>query len=216
MLRIGVAVACVLAAVSTADAKPKSTTNYTYYAISGESASELYESMVRRGPHVNGSKAYASTAASAAQEGKLIQGKSCRVGDYHLSLKFVIRLPKLRNEGALVGETRSRWLQFSSFLRRHEESHRTIWLDCARALEARVAAIRSGDCKSAEAQAARMWDQARAACLKRHYAFDSAEQVLFRHEEVVEIQLTGLDAFVTQLVNVAHDIETNSLFNDES
>jgi predicted secreted Zn-dependent protease len=176
MRMFGLAAAALLAAVSMADAKPRSTTSYTYYTVSGDSAVSLYDSMVRRGPHVNGAKAYASTAASAAQEGKLLQGKSCKVSDYRLSLKFTIRLPRLRNEAALTGETRSRWRQFSSFLKRHEETHRSIWLECAQGLESRVASIRASNCKSAEAQAARMWDKARAACLRRHDAFDAAEQ----------------------------------------
>jgi predicted secreted Zn-dependent protease len=176
MWKFGLAAAALLTAVSAADAKPKSTTSYSYYSVSGDSAVELYDSMVRRGPHVNGSKAYASTAASAVQEGKLMQGTSCRVSDYRLSLKFTIRLPKLRNEAALSGETKGRWRQFSAFLKRHEETHRSIWLECAQALESKVASIRTGDCRSAEAKAVKMWDRARAACLKRHDAFDAAEQ----------------------------------------
>jgi predicted secreted Zn-dependent protease len=45
--------------VPVAQAKP--ITNYTHYLIAGESAESLYRSMLRRGPHVGGGKAYAST-----------------------------------------------------------------------------------------------------------------------------------------------------------
>ena len=170
------AVVGLVAGFSVADAQPNSRTAYTYYTVSGDSAGELYDSMIRRGPHVNGAKAYASTAASSSQQGKLLQGKSCRIIDYRLSLKFVIRLPKFANEGALSGETRSRWRAFSAFLRKHEETHRSIWLDCAHSIEAQVTAIRASNCKSAEAQSVSLWNSIRASCLKRHDAFDAAEQ----------------------------------------
>src|SRR5262245_49181985 len=45
--------------VPVAEAKP--VTNYTHYLIAGESAEGLYRSMLRKGPHVGGGKAYAST-----------------------------------------------------------------------------------------------------------------------------------------------------------
>ena len=113
------AMAGALLFAANAEAAPQSSTKYTYYKVSGDSAGELYDSMISRGPHVNGAKAYASTAASSSQQGKLVQSSSCRIIDYKLSLKFVIRLPKLNNERALNGQTQQRWQAFSSFLRKH-------------------------------------------------------------------------------------------------
>jgi predicted secreted Zn-dependent protease len=172
----GVAAGLLFLIPNVAAAKPAFTTKYVYYNVSGDSASELYNAMLRRGPHVNGSKAYASTSATSSQEGRLAQGKSCQIQNYRFKIDFVIKLPKLKNEGALTGATRSNWQKFSQFLRNHEETHRSIWLGCAQDLENRIRAIKSKDCGSVDAKAAKLWDSVRAACNKKHDAFDAAEQ----------------------------------------
>ena len=111
-----------------ASAKPSQTTKYTYYTIGGDTAVEIYNSMMKKGPKVNGAKAYAATSATTTQDGKLLQGSSCQVEDYRLKLDFVIKLPKIKNEKVLPAADRKRWQQFSGFLKTHEETHRKIWL----------------------------------------------------------------------------------------
>ena len=86
------------AAQNCAWAGTVASTRYDYYMISGRSAVELYDAMLRRGPHVDGDKAYAATSATSSQQGKLIGGKSCRIEDYAVKIDFVIRLPKLLGE----------------------------------------------------------------------------------------------------------------------
>ncbi len=161
---------------AAADASAKYKTKYVYYTIKGQSAAEVYTAMIARGPHVNGAKAYASTSATSSQEGKLLPGKQCRVTDYRFKIDFVIRLPKLANDKVLKGETRKRWTAFSEFLRKHEETHRSIWLGCAQELEERVRAIRADDCDEVDKEAAELWDKIRAQCNLKHDAFDNAEQ----------------------------------------
>lgn len=170
------AAAVMTCGVSNAVAQPLQTTKYVYYTISGDSASKVYDAMIKRGPHVNGAKAYASTAATSSQQGKLAQGKSCEIQDYRLKIDFVIRLPKVGNPKALTGAANTRWQQFSQFLKRHEETHRSIWLDCAAELEKDVRAINASDCSIADAKAAKLWAQMRQSCSRRHDAFDAAEQ----------------------------------------
>src|SRR5688572_5103385 len=145
-----VAMGFVALASSGALAKPAFTTKYSYYSIGGDSAGELYDAMIRRGPHVNGARAYASTSATSSQEGRLTQGANCSVDDYRLKIDFVIRLPRLKNEKVLAGATMTRWRQFSQFLKKHEETHRSIWLDCARDLERQVRAISVSNCAAAD------------------------------------------------------------------
>ncbi len=159
-----------------AAAKPVQTTNYTYYTVGGDTAQEIYRSMLRKGPRVNGAKAYAATSATTTQDGKLLQGASCSIDDYHLKLDFTIKLPKIKNEKVLPASDRSRWKQFSVFLKRHEETHRSIWLGCAADLERQVKSIKSKTCADADKKAQKLWDKMRAACSKKHVAFDAAEQ----------------------------------------
>jgi len=61
---IAIALALLTGGSPAALAKPKSTTQYKYYPVSGDSAVDLYIAMMKRGPHVNGDQAYASTTAT--------------------------------------------------------------------------------------------------------------------------------------------------------
>lgn len=170
------AAALVSAGGGVASAKPVQTTKYAYYTIAGDSAVEIYNSMMKKGPKVNGAKAYAATSATTTQNGKLLQGSSCKVQDYRLKLDFVIKLPKIRNEKVLPAADRKRWQQFSGFLKAHEEQHREIWMGCAADLERQVKAIRARSCNEADRKANQLWDRIRAACNRKHEAFDAAEQ----------------------------------------
>lgn len=172
----------IAAAVSAADAGTITSTRYDYYLISGRSAAELYDAMLHRGPHVDGDKAYAATSATSSQHGKLVAGNSCSVRDYSVRIDFVIRLPKLRVGAALTRTERQRFQQFSSFLRHHEETHRSIWLDCAAKLEEKVDRISAPTCGEAERRSESLWQDMRKSCSLKHQAFDAAEQRrLLRH-----------------------------------
>jgi predicted secreted Zn-dependent protease len=173
---IAVVVALLAGGSSTALAKPKSTTQYKYYPVSGDSAVELYIAMMKRGPHVNGDQAYASTTATQTLDGRFVRTSNCRLHDMNLSFQFTIRLPKLQSTKGLPKTTRDRWQAFSQFLRKHEETHRTIWLACAAAFEKRAMAVKASTCEAADAEIARLADAARIACNKKHDAFDAAEQ----------------------------------------
>ena len=173
---IAAAVAASALGLGTAGAKPVQSTKYSYYTVSGDSAAEIYAAMISRGPKVNGAKAYAATSATTTQDGKLLQGSSCKILDYRLKLDFVIKLPKIRNEKVLPASDRKRWQQFSAFLKTHEETHRQIWLDCATNLERQVKSIHAKSCSDADRKASQLWEKLRAACNKKHAAFDRAEQ----------------------------------------
>lgn len=173
---IALAVALLAGADSAAEAKPRATTQYKYYPVSGGSAVELYIAMMKRGPHVNGDQAYASTTATQTLDGRFVRTNSCRLHDINLSFQFTIRLPKLASTKGLSKTTRDRWQQFSQFLRKHEETHRSIWMACAADFEKRAMGVKASTCEAADAEIARLADEARAACNKKHDAFDAAEQ----------------------------------------
>jgi predicted secreted Zn-dependent protease len=173
---IAIAVALFAGASSTAMAKPKASTQYKYYTVSGGSAVELYIAMMKRGPHVNGDQAYASTTATQTLDGRFVRTSNCRLHDINLSFQFTIRLPKLSSTKGLSKTTRDRWQAFSQFLRKHEETHRSIWLACAADFEKRALSVKAPTCEAADAEIARLADEARVACNKKHDAFDAAEQ----------------------------------------
>jgi len=137
---IACAVAFCLSTVSV-NAQPHTSTKYQYYSVSGNTALEVYRSMLARGPRVNGAKAYASTSAQSSQAGYLVQGQSCRVKNYSFRIDFMVKLPKMMNERRLPPLVRAKWTEFSDFVKKHEDTHRAIWMGCAKEFESRVAAI---------------------------------------------------------------------------
>jgi predicted secreted Zn-dependent protease len=173
---LALSAACACAVTGTANSKPAQTTTYSYYAITGNTAVEIYNAMLKKGPRVDGARAYAATSATTKQDGKLIQAKSCQISNYRLKLDFIIKLPKIRNESVLPASDRKRWHTFQAFLKTHEETHRTIWLGCASELERKVKAIKASSCKDADRKATQLWTTIRAACNAKHNAFDTAEQ----------------------------------------
>lgn len=172
--------------------KPHQTTKYTYYTISGDTPGAIYSTLVKRGPRVGGVKAYAATTAVSSQSGQLIPGKFCSLEDYKFKIDFTIKLPKLKNEAALKGATKSDWKKFSSFLKTHEETHRSIWLACASTLEAKVKAIQTTSCAELNEKSTKLWEQMRVSCAKKQDAFDVAEQArLLRHPFVRLVMSQG-------------------------
>lgn len=157
-------------------AEPTQSTKYKYYSVSGDTPGDIYLAMVRRGPDVNGVNAYASTLATTSQSGRLMLGKSCRIDGYKVKIDFVINLPRLSKEGALNGSTKAQWNRFKSFLKVHEETHRSIWLGCARSLEAKIRTLSNQSCTALDKQANKLFATMRAECQKKHAAFDAAEQ----------------------------------------
>jgi predicted secreted Zn-dependent protease len=170
--------------------KPNQTTKYIYYAISGDTPGAIYATLVKRGPRVGGVKAYAATTAVSSQSGQLIQGKSCSLDDYRFKIDFTIKLPRLKNEAALTGATRTDWKKFSSFLKTHEETHRSIWLACAADLETRIKSVQAKSCSDLNEKTTRLWEQMRVSCAKKQDAFDVAEQARLLHHPFVKLVLS--------------------------
>jgi predicted secreted Zn-dependent protease len=178
IMRLAVGAAVVLSSWGSqqALAAPAFTTKYVYYKVSGDSAAGVYLSMLNRGPHVGGAKAYAATSAESSQRGKLEFRNSCRITDYQYSIAFTIRLPKLANESSLSPAAQARWQQFSSFLRKHEETHRSIWMGCAQEIDAKVKNLRGRTCDEVDRKAQSIREAIQNACNRKHMAFDAAEQ----------------------------------------
>ncbi len=191
-LALGAAIVVLAPGPETARAAPAFTTKYVYYKVSGDSAAGVYVSMLKRGPHVKGEKAYAATSAESSQRGKLELTKSCRIIDYQYSIDFTIRLPKLTDAASLSESARSRWQQFSSFLRKHEETHRSIWMGCANEIETKIRALRGRTCNEVDRKAQAIRDQVQNACNRKHTAFDAAEQKRLAKHPFVKMVLAPI------------------------
>lgn len=182
MMKCGALLAALAVAVlglgtwpSASEAQPKSSTTYTYYTVSGKTAGEIFNAMLRQGPKVNGMKSFASTTMTTLQKGYLEPGKSCQIKGYALQLNFVTKLPRVANEKALPASDLARWRQFSQMVKVHEATHRSIWLDCAASVERQTRAISASSCGEFNQKVEQIWQTARAACTQRHASFERKE-----------------------------------------
>jgi predicted secreted Zn-dependent protease len=57
-------------------------------------------------------------------------GGLCRVSDFGFHWSFVITLPKAVNYARMDAATKRMWDQFATYLKKHEEQHRTIFMEC--------------------------------------------------------------------------------------
>jgi predicted secreted Zn-dependent protease len=158
-------------------ARTTSKTVTTYYSVSGKSAAGLYRQMISRGPHVSGSRAFAATSARQSYRGDFSRRKGrCRIRKFRILMRFKISLPRLTSKRGLSRATWRQWMQFSKFVKRHENRHRTIWLGCARRADRAVAKISAASCSAAEKRVEKIFRVIARRCDKLHDAFDKSEQ----------------------------------------
>lgn len=167
-------------------AQPVTTTKVKHYVVNGTTAQSLDQQMTTRGPWHGRGRAYANIVVNPGFTGQLVQGSSCNLHNFKVTAEFTMTLPKLANGAKLSRDLQSRWASFVSFVRRHEEGHRTIWLDCMSKAERRVAALRAGTCPELNSKIDRVFEEEWQVCERRQDAYDLAEQQkLVRHPLLV-------------------------------
>ena len=161
---------------SQASAKPVIKTKYKSYSVPGTSPYALLSYMQRNGPNVNGSHALASTAASIHHKADFKGTGNCRIKNYKVTMSFTITLPKAKHISRMPKKVRSRWKQFASHARWHENKHKQIWIGCAQRIERKVRALRArGSCNAVWAKARALAKVELARCDRLHAAFDRKE-----------------------------------------
>ncbi len=104
------------------------------------------------------------------------QGAMCRTRSVSLDMRFVLTLPASREEARMSGRTRSAWRAFTAFSERHELQHRSIYLECGRALVRQVSAARSETCTQLRREVRQLLSKAKRSCEAKQSAFDRAER----------------------------------------
>jgi predicted secreted Zn-dependent protease len=155
-------------------ALPTSHTTYSYFPVHGNSLPELHRDMISHGPTAKGVRGYGVTSASP---GKQMSVASCKKnGDYHFGVEFVIQLPKAANPAALSNSELALWKRFAQFVKKHEEVHRSIWMDCAALYDRKLLAGTAQDCASGQAKVAALWSEMLAVCGPKQVAFDQEQR----------------------------------------
>ncbi len=159
-----------------AGAGASSHTTYLYFPVEGNSLPELHSDMVRNGPTANGVRGYGVTSVDP---GKRLDIAACKKsGSYHFDVEFLIHLPKATNAAAssLSPRDRGMWMRFTQFVKKHEETHRSIWMVCAADFERRLQAGGAQDCASGQTKVRALWSQMIAECSPKQVAFDNAQR----------------------------------------
>ncbi len=165
----------------------KSITKYVHYQVAGLSAPDILKSLHSRGPKVGGFGAYATTIAEYPK--KPIEfsktPESCKIRNFDYQMHFTIKLPRLNAKNVLSGRTASAWSGFEQFVKAHEETHRSIWLNCAQDHARQVQKLSGANCNQVEAAAAKLWEKNKIACNKRHVSFDASERSRLKRQPLI-------------------------------
>jgi predicted secreted Zn-dependent protease len=166
-----------LALASTGNAELRTSTVVRYYPVSGTTLQSLARAM--RANPISGDHGMAVANIRPYYDLRVATrnaGGQCRGNAVRLSIEFTLTLPQASAAGMSPG-TRNAWRNFVGHVRRHEETHRSIYLQCARNFLARAAKISSAaGCYAVEAEARRLLAESNRACEARHLAFDRRER----------------------------------------
>lgn len=170
------AMTCLVVSPATVGAEVRAATEFRAYVVGGTTAGALVSYMRRRpfpgdyGPAVANIRPHYTLSVDTTYSDAV-----CRVKDVDLAINFVITLPQARTPGAFSPATWSAWSNFVDFARRHEETHGTIYVDCAKEFAAKLQPLVDSGCSDLRATIAAMFKAANRACERRQLAFDRRE-----------------------------------------
>src|SRR5262249_44798128 len=143
------------------DAEVRSSTEFGAYVVSGTTAGALVSYMRRRPFHGDSGPAVANIRPHYTLSiDTSFSDAVCSVKDVDLDINFVMTLPQARTPGAFSPATWSAWSNFVEFARRHEETHRSIYIDCAGEFAVQIAPLVAANCTGLRATIATMFKAA--------------------------------------------------------
>jgi predicted secreted Zn-dependent protease len=104
-------------------------------------------------------------------------GGACRVADLTFRWRFVLTLPKATDYARMDAGTQSMWNAFVAGLKRHEETHRQIFLGCAAKFVPAAAKLTGpAGCLGLKRKVQRYIDQQYESCLSEQRAFEARDR----------------------------------------
>lgn len=102
---------------------------------------------------------------------------TCRVSGVDFSWHFVITLPRAVDEAAMSPAVRGMWGEFTAYLKRHEEQHRTIFIGCGEDFLRKAAKLTlRGPCFALKSKVKRFIDEQYKVCVAKQRTFDRNER----------------------------------------
>jgi predicted secreted Zn-dependent protease len=180
--RLIVVAALLAGTASFGSADVRTSTQYRSYSVSGSTSRSLVSYMRSRplrGDHGNAVANIRPTYKISAPT-KMVGGK-CRAPKVTLHIRFVMTLPRARSESAMASSTRNAWRSFVSFSKRHEQTHRNIYIQCGNTFVAKAQKMSSKSCAGLQSAIRRQLEAEKAACERKHRAFDRRESSRIRN-----------------------------------
>lgn len=171
----------------SAFAAPRVTTKIVYFPVRGTTAGALYSDVLRKAPWGKSGRALATTQATISQNVEFYRASRCRLKRYRLELKIVTHLPRFAGRKPLSRSLRRTWKGFAGYVRRHEATHRSIYLRCARKIDtlARRISRKRGTCRQARGLLRGMFKDQLAKCEAIHVRYDRGEKARIRRLPLV-------------------------------
>jgi len=159
---------------ASATADVRTSTQTQSYSVGGTSARTLVGYM-RSNPFrgANGDAVASTRPSYALHIASKQHGGTCRPSEVTLNINFVVTVPRARS--ALEGSTQTAWNGFLAFARRHEDTHRRIYVECGNAFVAKAERLSSSTCAGLDAAIRRLLESEKRLCDGRQRAFDRAE-----------------------------------------
>lgn len=154
------------------------TTSYRQNAIRGETPEQLRRYMASHPIIDEDGPALANITHDYELSVKTERsGGVCRVSKLDFTWNFVITLPKAVDKAGMSPATRAIWREFTAYLKRHEEHHRTIFLGCGKDFVAEAEKFTArGPCVLLKAKVKRYIDNRYQVCMVKQRAFDREEK----------------------------------------
>lgn len=182
---------CFVIFASLGQAKTIQTSSYNYFLIKGQTAVQIYASLLAHAKGPAGHDAYATTLTRIHQKAEFIRGKTCAVHRYDNTADFKFSLPKLQAKPNVDKVALTKWQDFAAVLKRHEEHHRSLWLACAAKFNSSVQNMSARTCDQLGNAIKKLWSKTEASCRRENDAFDAAEQAHFLQVPFIRLVLSA-------------------------
>lgn len=174
------AIVSVVFLAGIAEAQVAHETKISHYRIGGKTPLGLVNGMFRKGKKQDGRVLLASLATKADYTVKF-PPNSCRNGKIKLNARFLMKLPVPKHKRRLSKDTAKSFDIFYAFLKKHEETHRRIMVQCLARIQSRVNKLlsKTRSCqqlKNAKSRVDRIADEEAKRCRGKHDALDRRDE----------------------------------------
>lgn len=119
----------------------KTSLEYQYYAIDGQTSLQIVASMLQQGPRVNRRHAYATTQTKISHDLDFNGGGNCEAPDLTLTARFTVTLPRHRSPASMSPAVRGQYNRLMKIVLDHENEHVRLHKACVQRIQGRISQL---------------------------------------------------------------------------